>query len=213
MPTFPTQEPITVAAEVLSGTVTVIASDRTDTVVEVCPADPSKKGDVRAAAHTTVDFSGDTLTVRAPKNWRTYTPFGGNPAIEMTIEVPTGSRLSVTAAVGRLRATGELGDCDLDISSGDIILDRVRGAVTAKAAQGDIRIGTAVHGVLRLETAMGELEVGIQPGSAVRLETTAPVGAVRNLMAPVGAAPHADEVQVYARNLYGNIIVRHAAAA
>ncbi|MBF6133937.1 DUF4097 family beta strand repeat protein [Nocardia otitidiscaviarum] len=213
MPTFQTPNPITVAAEVLSASVTVIASDRTDTVVEVRPADPVKKGDVRAAAHTTVDLSGDTLTVRAPKDWRTYTPFGGNPTIEVTIEVPTGSRLSATAAVGHILTTGELGDCDLDISAGDIVLDHIRGSVTAKAAQGDIRIGVASHGVLRLETAMGELEVGVHPSSTVRLETTAPVGTVRNLMDPVGNSRNTDEVQVYARNLYGNIIVRHANAA
>ncbi|WP_228809982.1 general secretion pathway protein GspK [Nocardia otitidiscaviarum] len=43
MPTFQTPNPITVAAEVLSASVTVIASDRADTVVEVRPADPVKK--------------------------------------------------------------------------------------------------------------------------------------------------------------------------
>ncbi|WP_306360253.1 DUF4097 family beta strand repeat-containing protein [Nocardia sp. CC227C] len=213
MPTFRTPNPITVAAEVLSGTVTVIASDRTDTIVEVRPADASKKGDVRAAAHTAVDFSDDTLTVRAPKGWRTYTPFGGNPTIEVSIEVPTGSRLSATAAVGRLSTTGELGDCDLDVSAGDILLDRIRGAVSAKAARGDIRVGAAIHGVLRLETSMGDLDVGIHPGSAVHLETAAPTGTIRNLLDPVCDARNTGEVQVYARTMHGDISVRHATVA
>lgn len=214
MTTFQTPEPIAVTVEVLSGNVTVIASDRIDTIVEVRPADASKKGDVRAAEQTRVDFVAGTLTVKTPKDWRTYTPFGGNPSIEVTIEVPTGSRLEGTAGVGRLLGTGELGQCDLEIAAGDIIIERPRGSVTAKAAKGDIRIGEASRGVLRLETSMGELEVGIHPGSAARLETNAQYGTVQNQMQPVDRAErNADTVQVYARNSYGNIIIRHAVAA
>ncbi|WP_327094278.1 hypothetical protein OIE68_29390 [Nocardia vinacea] len=214
MTTFQTPEPIAVTVEVLSGNVTVIASDRIDTIVEVRPADASKKGDVRAAEQTEVDFVAGTLTVKTPKDWRTYTPFGGNPSIEVTIEVPTGSRLDGTAGVGRLLGAGELGQCDLEIAAGDIIVERPRGSVTAKTAKGNIRIGEASRGVLRLETSMGELEVGIHPGSAARLETNAQYGTVQNQMQPVDRAErNADTVQVYARNSYGNIIIRHAIAA
>ncbi|MFE7796975.1 hypothetical protein [Nocardia sp. NPDC057440] len=213
MPAFATPEPIAITVEVLSGDVRVIASDRTDTVVEVRPADESKKGDVRAAEHTRVDFVDGALTVQAPKDWRTYTPFGGNPSIEVIIEVPIGSRLKATAGVGRVLSTGELGDCDLGIAAGDIVLDRTRGSVTAKAAMGDIRIGEASRGVLRLETSKGELEVGIHPGSAARLETNAQSGTVQNLIEPAGRSRDVEDiVQVYARNSYGNIIIRHAAA-
>ncbi|MFI6776986.1 hypothetical protein [Nocardia sp. NPDC050412] len=211
---FQTAEPIAVTVDVLSGTVTVNASDRTDTIVEVRPADASKKGDVRAAEQTQVDFSDGTLTVKTPKDWRTYTPFGGNPSIEVIIEVPTGSRLEGTAGVGRLLGTGELGQCDLEIAAGDIIIERPRDSVTAKTAKGNIRIGEASRGVVRLETSMGELEVGISPSSAVRVETNAQHGTVQNQMQPVDRREHnEDTVQVYARNSYGNIIIRHAIAA
>ncbi|MGV9334019.1 hypothetical protein [Nocardia sp. NPDC003726] len=214
MPTFETPEPIDVTIDVLSGHVTVIASDRTDTVVAVRPADPSKKGDVRAAEQTRVEFTAAALTVRTPKDWRTYTPFGGNPSIELTVEVPTGSRLKGTAAVGRLLGAGELGECDLEVSAGDITVERPRDSVTAKTAKGDIRIGEASRGVLRLETSMGEVQVGISPRSAVELETNALHGAVRNQMGPVDRADgNADVVRVYARNSYGNIVIRHATAA
>ncbi|MEV4238054.1 hypothetical protein ACIBJI_27605 [Nocardia sp. NPDC050408] len=211
---FQTAEPIAVTVDVLSGNVTVNASDRTDTIVEVRPADASKKGDVRAAEQTQVDFSDGTLTVKTPKDWRTYTPFGGNPSIEVIIEVPTGSRLEGTAGVGRLLGTGELGQCDLEIAAGDIIIERPRDSVTAKTAKGNIRIGEASRGVVRLETSMGELEVGISPSSAVRVETNAQHGTVQNQMQPVDRREHnEDTVQVYARNSYGNIIIRHAIAA
>ncbi|MET9025651.1 DUF4097 family beta strand repeat-containing protein [Nocardia sp. NPDC004168] len=214
MPTFETPEPIAVTIDVLSGAVTVIASDRIDTVVEVRPADASKKGDVRAAAQTQIEFTAGTLTVRTPKDWRTYTPFGGNPSIELTIEVPTGSQLKGTAAVGRLLGAGELGECDLEISAGDITVERPRDSVTAKTAKGDIRIGEASRGVLRLETSMGELQVGISPSSAVQLETNAQHGTVRNRMQPVDRSQgEEDIVRVYARNSYGNIVIQHATAA
>ncbi|WP_039804851.1 DUF4097 family beta strand repeat-containing protein [Nocardia araoensis] len=213
MPTFETPEPIAVTIDVLSGHVTVIASDRIDTVVEVRPADATRKGDVRAAEQTRIDFSAGTLTVRTPKDWRTYTPFGGNPSIELTIEVPTGSRLKGTAAVGRLLGAGELGECDLEVSAGDITVERPHGSVTAKTAKGDIRIGEASRGVLRLETSMGELQVGISPSSAVQLETNAQHGTVRNQMRPVDRSDNEEIVRVYARNSYGNIVIRHATAA
>ena len=85
--------------------------------------------------------------------------------------------------------------------------------MTAKTAKGDIRIGEASRGVLRLETSMGELEVGIRPGSAARLETNAQSGSVQNLMAPVDLPQdNAETVQVYARNAFDNIIIRHTTA-
>lgn len=214
MPTFQTPEPIAVNVDVLSGNITVIASDRTDTVVEIRPADASKRADVRAAQQTQIDFAAGTLTVTTPKDWRTYTPFGGNPSIEVTIEVPAGSRVKGTAGVGQLLGTGELGQCDLAISLGDITVERPRDSVTAKTAKGNIRIGEASRGVLRLETSTGELEVGICPGSAARLEVNAQHGTVQNMMEPVNRlAENKDTVQVYARNSYGNIVIRHATAA
>ncbi|WP_194814163.1 DUF4097 family beta strand repeat-containing protein [Nocardia sp. XZ_19_385] len=212
MPTFQTPGPIAVAIDVPSGNVQVIASDRTDTSVEVRPSFPAKKADVRAAEQVQVDFSAGTLTVTLPKAWRLYGPLSGNPSIEVIVEVPIGSRLKAVAAVGRLLVTGEFGECDLEIAAGDIIVDRPHGSVTAKTAKGDIRIGEAARGTLRLATSYGELEVGIRPGSAARVETNAQYGTVQNLMEPVGQAP-AETVQVFARNSYGNIIIRHTNAA
>ncbi|MGW5571866.1 hypothetical protein ACWEVD_11750 [Nocardia thailandica] len=212
MHTFATPKPIAIAVDVLAADVTVTASERTDTVVVVRPADAGKKADVRAAAQTTVDFDGATLRVVTPKSWRTHTPFGGNPAIAVRVEVPSGSTLKATAGVGRVLGAGALGECELAVSLGDIVLECPQGSVTAKTAKGDIRIGEAVRGEIRLETAMGELEVGIRPGSAAHLETVAASGTVRDTLAPVGAEP-ADIVRVFARSTLGNIVIRHATPA
>lgn len=214
MITFQTPAPIAVTVDVLSAGVTVIASDRSDTTVEIKPADATKKADVRAAEQTTIDFTDGALTVTTPKSWRTHTPFGGNPTIEVTIQVPDGSQLRSTAGVGHLLGAGALGSCDVTVSLGDIVIERPQGSVTAKAAKGNIRIGEAVRGELRLETSVGELEVGISPTSAVRLETNTTSGTVHNMISPVAAAHDpADTVEVFARNSVGDIVIGHIVAA
>ncbi|WP_280234200.1 hypothetical protein [Nocardia cyriacigeorgica] len=212
MYTFQTPQPIAVTVDVLAADLTVTASDRTDTVVVVRPADESKKADVRAAEQTRVEFTDGTLRVIMAKTWRTHTPFGGNPAITVTIEVPTGSELTSNTGVGQVRGAGALGPCDLTVALGDITVERPQGSVTAKTSKGDIRIGAAVRGDIRLETSVGELEIGIHPGSAVHLETDATTGNVRNTLAVVGPEP-VDTVRVFARSALGNVTVRHADAA
>lgn len=208
---FDTQSPITATVEVASAEVTVIASDRTDAIVHIHPADPAKKADVRAAEQTQVDFTAGVLTVQTPKTWRTKTAFGGTPSIQVTLEIPTASTLNATAAVGRLIALGPIGESDLEISAGDIHVERPLGSVKAKTAKGDIRIAEASRGILALETSTGELEVGIRPGSLARVETNAANGTVHNQMGPTDPQS-GDIVQVNAHNAFGNIVIGHAVA-
>ncbi|MFC9873083.1 DUF4097 family beta strand repeat-containing protein [Nocardia salmonicida] len=210
MPTFQTSQPIAVTVDVACGDVTVVAADRADAVVEVRPADASSKADVRAAEQIQVEFGGGKLTVESPKKWKAFTPFGGNPTVSVTVEVPIGSVLDATVAMGRLVSVGEFDRCELEVSAGDIAVERPGGSVTAKTAKGNIRVDEAARGVLRLETSMGDLEVGIRPGSAARLEANALYGSVQNRMEPVDPSQGSrDSVQVFARNLYGNVTVGH----
>ncbi|MFF5033698.1 DUF4097 family beta strand repeat-containing protein [Nocardia salmonicida] len=210
MPTFQTSQPIAVTVDVACGDVTVVAADRADAVVDVRPADASSKADVRAAEQIQVEFAGGKLTVESPRKWKAFTPFGGNPTVSVTVEVPIGSVLDATVAMGRLVSVGEFDRCELEVSAGDIVVERPGGSVTAKTAKGNIRVDEAARGVLRLETSMGDLEVGIRPGSAARLETNALHGSVQNRMEPVNPSRGSgDSVQVFARNLYGNVTVGH----
>ncbi|WP_040803713.1 DUF4097 family beta strand repeat-containing protein [Nocardia concava] len=211
MNTFATPGPIAIDVDVLCGNVSVVASDRGDTVVEVRPGDAAKKADVKAAAQTRVEMVGGTLSVKMPKNWRTYTPFGGNASIEVTVYAPTGSKFKAAAGVGRITGAGELGECALELALGDIVVERPLGSVTAKTSKGDIRIGEATRGVMRLQTSIGELEVGIRPGSAARVVTDVQQGSVHNDLYPV-AADAGDVVLVNAQNCLGNIIIRHTTA-
>ncbi|WP_433564496.1 DUF4097 family beta strand repeat-containing protein [Nocardia sp. CA-151230] len=211
MTAFQTPEAITVAVEVAAGNVTVIASNRTDTVVEIRPADASKKEDVRAAEQIRAEFAAGTLTVQAPKGWRKFSPLAGRGSVEVTIEVPAGSRLTGSLGMGNLLGAGPLGECELEVSAGDITVERPLGSVTAKVAKGDIRIVEAARGVIDVETSTGDLSVGIHPGSAARMETNAQKGTIQNQLYPVSRPQ--DIVEVHARNSYGNITIGHTTAA
>ena len=76
MPTFDTPQPISVTLDVGMGDIQVVASDRTDTVVDVRPSDPAKKSDVTAAEQTRVEYASGRLLVKAPKGWRVVVPRG-----------------------------------------------------------------------------------------------------------------------------------------
>ena len=110
MPTFPTPEPIDATIEV-AGDVRITASDRTDTVVVVRPADPSKPGDIRTVEQTTVEYTDGRLLVKTPKRWRNYTPFGGYDAVDVSIELPTSSQITTDSTIGHVSAEGQLGRC------------------------------------------------------------------------------------------------------
>jgi DUF4097 and DUF4098 domain-containing protein YvlB len=78
------------------------------------------------------------------------------------------------------------GDLQVNAANGNIMVGRPRGSVTAKTANGNIRIADATLGTLRLETSAGELEVGIHPGAAAYLDVNTKAGAVQNLMEAAG---------------------------
>jgi hypothetical protein len=165
MPKFETPQPIAITVDVFLGDVKIIASDRTDTVVEVRPSDASKKDDVRAAQETEVDFAGGNLTVKAPRGWKMYTPFSGDPSIDVTIEVPTGSRLHGTASVCRFLVTGELGQCELKTSVGDLQLEKA-GPLELQTSGGNITVDQVVSRA-NITTSTGIVRIREIDGSAV----------------------------------------------
>jgi hypothetical protein len=167
MPTFETPQPIAVTVDMFLGHVRIIASDRADTVVEVQPSDAAKKEDVRAAQETEVDFAAGHLTVKAPRGWKMYLPPSAirTPSIDVTIEVPTGSRLHGTAHMCRFLVTGELGQCELKTSVGDLQLEKA-GPLDLQTSGGNI---TVDHVVSRasITTGTGSVRIREIDGSAV----------------------------------------------
>jgi hypothetical protein len=195
MPTFETPQPIAVTVDVFVGHVEVVASDRTDTVVEVRPSDPAKKEDVRGAQETEIDFAAGNLAVKGPTGWKMYAPPRAwrTPSIDVTIEVPAGSRLRGTASVCRFVVTGELGQCELKTSVGDLQLDQA-GPVELHTSSGNITVDR-VLGRATITTSTGIVRIREINGSAV----------VKNSNGDSTIREAAGDVAVNAAN--GNIIV------
>ena len=165
MPTFDTPEPISVTVELGVGDLRIVASDRTDTKVEVRPSDAAKKADVTAAEQTRVEYAGGRLLIKAPRGWRQYSFRGGGESIDVQVELPAGSNLQGETGVAALRCSGRLGECRYKTGVGDIRLDQA-GAVQLRTCAGDITVEGA-DGDAELTTGSGSLQIDRVGGAAV----------------------------------------------
>lgn len=163
MPSYDTPDPISVLLDVYVGYVQINASDRADTTVEVRPSDPSDSSDVEAAQKTRVDYADGTLIVRGPK--RTFDFSKKTRAVDIVIGLPTGSKVDMDVAAGSARTTGVLGVTEVDMSAGNVQLDRT-GPLKVETGAGQVNVG-AVAGNAEVKTGSGHLRVGAVNGSLV----------------------------------------------
>jgi DUF4097 and DUF4098 domain-containing protein YvlB len=163
MRTFDTPEPISVKLSfgLVAANVRVTATDRADTTVDVQPVDPRNKRDVKVAEQTRIDFTDGRLTLTAPK---LSSIIGRSGSVDVTIGLPTGSRLDGETGMGDLRSEGRLGDCRFKNAFGDIRLDHV-GAAELKSHCGAVIVQRADGGA-ELTTASGTVHVGRIDGVA-----------------------------------------------
>jgi hypothetical protein len=165
MPTFDTPEPISATVELGVGDLRIVASDRTDTMVEVRPSDPAKKADATAAEQTRVEYASGRLLIKAPKGWRQYSFRGGGESVEVQIELPAGSHLRGDTGVAALRCQGRLGECRYKTGLGDIQLDQA-GAVQLRTGMGDVAVERAA-GDAEVTTGSGSVRIDRIDGAAV----------------------------------------------
>jgi hypothetical protein len=157
MPKFDTPQPITANVEPGVGSVTVIAGDRVDTVVEIRPTNPDNESDTDAAERTTVDFAGNTLTIRGPK-LNLFSWSNKMRSIDVTIELPSGSHVHGKTGVGDLTTTGRLGDVSYKTGLGDAQFDEAA-TLTWSSGAGNV-LGNLIRGKADITTASGRLRVG-----------------------------------------------------
>ncbi|TDD91467.1 DUF4097 family beta strand repeat-containing protein [Actinomadura rubrisoli] len=179
MPAFDTPDPITADIDIFTGRIRIHASDRADTVVEVRPGDPSAEASVQAAERTEVGFTGGRLLVRGPRSKGLVSLLNWRGSIEVTVELPAGSRIGARGAADVL-ATGRLGEAvvhssngdirleetgrvDLKADNGDISVTRAAGSADVGAANGAVRIG-AVEGTGTVTSSNGDISVGEATG-------------------------------------------------
>ncbi len=183
MTTFETPQPISVTVEFLVGRAHLIAGRRSDTVVAVNPLDRSNRADVEAAEKTTVEFSRGTLTVRSPKSrgLGNYIVLGRQGSVDITIEIPEGSKVEGSAGYADFVVDGRLGDTRIKTGAGNIEVDETAtlhlasgaGTVAVRQANGRTEVTTA--GEIRLGPIDGEAQIKNQTGRTSIGDVTGPL--------------------------------------
>lgn len=219
MQKFDTPAPISAVLDVPAGRIQFIAADRTDTTVEVLPANPSKSRDVQTAEQTTVVYSEGVLRIHTPEPKNQL--FGPSGSVEVTVQLPVGSRVEAKAAGSELRGVGRLGDVDFDgayrqikideaasvrltASDGDVEVGRLNGPAEISTARGTIRIAEAVRGTVMLRTESGDISVGAAAGVSAALDAGTGYGRVSNALRNNGTA----ELDIRATTSHGDITAR-----
>jgi DUF4097 and DUF4098 domain-containing protein YvlB len=162
MPAFATPELISVTIELGIGDARIIASDRTDTVIELRPRDSSKASDIRAVEQTRVEYASGRLLVKSPKQ-RPFIGRGGS--VDVTIELPTGSHVQGDSGMGDFGCEGRLGECQLKTGMGNITLDHTA-TLHLKTGMGNIAVDHA-SGDADVTTGSGDVRIGNVQGAAV----------------------------------------------
>ncbi|GLZ10221.1 hypothetical protein Acsp04_04560 [Actinomadura sp. NBRC 104425] len=218
MHTFDTPAPISAVLDVPAGRVQVIAADRADTAVEIRPANASKSRDVKAAEQTGVAYADGVLRIETPQKNQYLGPSG---AIEVTIQLPAGSRVEGRAAGAEFRTVGRLGDVAFDgayrqikldeaasvrltATDGDVEVGRLGGPTEISTQRGDIRIAEAVRGKVVLRTRSGDISVGAAPGVSASLNAGTGHGRVSNALNNDGTAV----LDIHATTSHGDIAAR-----
>jgi DUF4097 and DUF4098 domain-containing protein YvlB len=220
MPNFETAAPITAVVDIPAGRVQLIAADRADTAVEVRPADPSKSRDVKVAEQTKIEYADGVLRIVASAKNQFL---GASGSIEVTVQLPAGSRAEVKAASAEFRAVGRLGEVAFEgaqgeikldeasgvrvtTSAGDISIGRLTGPAEISTAEGDIRVAEAVRGKVVLTTQAGEVSVVAAAGVSATLDAGTTHGRIHNSLKNAEGADA--QLHIHATTAYGDISAR-----
>ncbi|MFE5870233.1 DUF4097 family beta strand repeat-containing protein [Streptomyces roseifaciens] len=221
MQKFATAAPVSTVLDIPAGLIRFIAADRTDTTVEVLPADASKSRDVKAAEQITVAYADGVLRIEAaPAKNRVL---GNSGSVEVTVQLPAGSHVEAKAALAELRGVGRLGDvvfeaakasvkldetasARLTLQAGDITVGRLGGPAQINTQKGDLTITEALHGEVTLRTEHGEISVGAARGVSASLDAGTSYGRIHNALKNTDGA--GARLDIHATTAYGNITAR-----
>lgn len=197
MQKFDTPAPISAVLDIPAGRIHFIAADRADTTVEILPGNPSRSRDVQAAEQITVAYADGVLRIHTPEPKNQL--FGPSGSPEITVQLPTGSRIEARTAGAELRTVGRLGDITfegayrqikideaasvrLTALDGDVEVGRLDGPAEVSTARGDIRITEATHGTVVLRTQSGDISVGAATGVSATLDADTGHGRISNTL-------------------------------
>ncbi|MFC4590277.1 DUF4097 domain-containing protein [Sphaerisporangium corydalis] len=221
MKKFDTPAPVTAVLNIPAGRIRFVAADRADTVVEVLPANADKSRDVQAAERTEVSYADGVLRITAPEARNQI--LGASGSLEVTVQLPAGSRIEAKAAGADLRGVGRLGDVTFDgaqatieldetaaahltTAAGDITIGRLDGPAQITTSKGDIRITEAVRGTVVLRTQAGAISIGTAPGTSATLDAGTTHGRINNTLKNTDGADAA--LTIHATTSHGDITAR-----
>ncbi|MEV4355435.1 DUF4097 family beta strand repeat-containing protein [Nonomuraea sp. NPDC049625] len=218
MQKFDTPAPIAAVLHIPAGRVQLIAADQADTTVEIQPTNPSKSRDVKAAEETTVAYADGVLRIETSVKNQYLGPSG---SIDVTVQLPTGSRIEAKAAAAELRALGRLGEVAFDgayrqitleetaslrltATDGDVEVGRLAGPAEINTARGDIRIAEATGGKVVLRTQSGDIAIAAAAGVSAALDAGTTYGRITNALKNNGST----ELDIHATTSNGDITAR-----
>ena len=219
MQKFDTPAPISAVLDIPAGRIQFIAADRTDTTVEVVPANPAKSRDVQSAEQTDVAYADGVLRITTSASGNQL--FGPSGSLEVTVQLPAGSRIEARAAGAELRVVGRLGDVTVEGAyrqtkideaasvrltavDGDVEVGRLGGPAEISTARGDIRITEAARGTVELRTQSGDISVGAAAGVSATLDADTAYGRISNALKNDGTT----ELDIRATTSRGDITAR-----
>ncbi|MFH8342809.1 DUF4097 family beta strand repeat-containing protein [Streptomyces sp. AM6-12] len=221
MRTFDTPAPVAAVLDIPIGNVRFIATDRAEATVEVLPANPSKSRDVKAAEQVTVAFDNGVLRVEVSAERNRM--LGHPGSLDVTVELPAGSRVDAKTSVAELSSVGRLGDVTyegatgtvkleetgsarLTLATGDITVGRVNGPAEISTQKGDLTVGEAVQGAVTLTTQHGGISVGAAAGVSATLDASTNYGRISNALK--NSAGSGAGLTIRATTSYGDITAR-----
>ncbi|MDX2564755.1 DUF4097 family beta strand repeat-containing protein [Streptomyces sp. TX20-6-3] len=219
MQKFATTTAITTVLDIPAGRIQLIAADRDDATVDIRPANAAKSADVKAAGQVSVEFTDGVLRIAAAPAKNKI--LGDPGSVEVTVQLPAGSRVEAKAAAAELRGVGRLGDvvfegaqgpvkldeaasAHLTLLAGDITVGRLGGSAEISTQKGDLRIAEAMGGTVVLRTAAGDITVGAARGVSAALDAGTSYGRVNNALANTGTPA----LTLHATTSYGDITAR-----
>ncbi|MDX3657999.1 DUF4097 family beta strand repeat-containing protein [Streptomyces sp. ID05-26A] len=197
MQTFATPAPIAAVLDIPAGRVQFIAADRADTAVEVLPANASQSRDVKAAEKIRVAFADGVLRVTTETGNKIL---GSSGSVEITVQLPAGSRVEAKAASAEFRGVGRLGDIAFEAAQSDVKIDEAANVHVSTQA-GDVTIGR-LNGSAEITTQKGDITVA--SGLSAALDAGTAHGRVTNSLRNDGTTA----ITIRATTSYGDITAR-----
>ena len=155
---FETHRPVSLLVEIGRGSVTIVATDTTESSVEVTGRD---------AESVRVEQSGDQISVVAPKQRTGF--LAGDSRLDVSVTVPTDSDLAVRTGSADITVDGVVATSRIRSGSGEVQVDTFGGPAVVETGSGAIRVAEA-RSELRIKSGSGDISLG-HTGSSVAVST------------------------------------------